>query len=144
MPDGSINPGAMTSFNHYALGSVAEWLHSTVGGISALSPGWKRILFAPIPGGTLTSAKVRYLSPYGMVVCEWTLEGEKLQIRVTVPPNSVGEVRFPGLTEPEVKSVGSGTHEFECRFVAGEWPPKGIIDPFSQPDPDDELDFQVA
>lgn len=26
-PDGSVNPGEMTSFNHYGLGSVADWLH---------------------------------------------------------------------------------------------------------------------
>jgi alpha-L-rhamnosidase len=26
LPDGSINPGDMTSFNHYALGAVADWL----------------------------------------------------------------------------------------------------------------------
>src|SRR5665648_1144760 len=29
LPDGSINPGEMTSFNHYALGAVADWLHRT-------------------------------------------------------------------------------------------------------------------
>ena len=27
LPDGSINPGQMTSFNHYALGAVADWMH---------------------------------------------------------------------------------------------------------------------
>ncbi len=27
LPDGSVNPGEMTSFNHYALGAVASWLH---------------------------------------------------------------------------------------------------------------------
>ena len=32
LPDGSVNPGEMTSFNHYALGSVADWLHRTIGG----------------------------------------------------------------------------------------------------------------
>ncbi|EEA21078.1 hypothetical protein EYB25_008541 [Talaromyces marneffei] len=41
LPDGSINPGEMTSFNHYALGSIINWLHSTVAGVSPLSAGWK-------------------------------------------------------------------------------------------------------
>ena len=27
LPDGTVNPGEMTSFNHYALGAVADWLH---------------------------------------------------------------------------------------------------------------------
>ena len=29
LPDGSVNRGGMTSFNHYALGAVADWLHRT-------------------------------------------------------------------------------------------------------------------
>jgi alpha-L-rhamnosidase len=27
---GTSNPGQMTSFNHYALGAVADWIHRTV------------------------------------------------------------------------------------------------------------------
>ncbi|NLE17979.1 MAG: family 78 glycoside hydrolase catalytic domain, partial [Propioniciclava sp.] len=27
LPDGSVNPGGMTSFNHYAFGAVGDWLH---------------------------------------------------------------------------------------------------------------------
>ncbi|KAF5683541.1 alpha-L-rhamnosidase [Fusarium denticulatum] len=56
LPDGSVNPGRMTSFNHYALGAVADWLHGTVGGIApmASSPGWKVFRVKPIPGGNVT------------------------------------------------------------------------------------------
>ncbi len=34
LPDGSVNPGQMTSFNHYAFGAVADWLHRTVAGLA--------------------------------------------------------------------------------------------------------------
>ena len=34
LPDGSVNPGGMTSFNHYALGAVADWLHRRVAGLA--------------------------------------------------------------------------------------------------------------
>ena len=43
LPDGSINPGEMTSFNHYALGGVADWMHRTIGGIAPDAPGYKRL-----------------------------------------------------------------------------------------------------
>ena len=43
LPDGTINPGEMTSFNHYALGAVADWLHRVVGGLVPESPGWGRL-----------------------------------------------------------------------------------------------------
>lgn len=39
LQDGSINPDEMVSFNHYALGSVGDFLHKVVGWIS---PGWSR------------------------------------------------------------------------------------------------------
>ena len=39
LPDGSINPGEMTSFNHYALGSVADYLHRVVAGLAPCETG---------------------------------------------------------------------------------------------------------
>ena len=41
LPDGTINPGQMTSFNHYALGAVADWLHRTVAGLAPAAPGYR-------------------------------------------------------------------------------------------------------
>ena len=42
LPDGTINPGEMTSFNHYALGAVADWMHRTIGGIAPARTGLPR------------------------------------------------------------------------------------------------------
>jgi alpha-L-rhamnosidase len=57
LPDGTINPGQMTSFNHYALGAVADWIHRVVGGIAPLEPGYSRVLIAPQPGGGIRWAR---------------------------------------------------------------------------------------
>ncbi len=46
----------MTSFNHYALGAVADWLHRTVAGLAPGAPGYRHLVVAPRPGGGLTSA----------------------------------------------------------------------------------------
>ncbi|KAF4627602.1 hypothetical protein G7Y89_g10548 [Cudoniella acicularis] len=99
LPDGTINPGSMTSFNHYALGSVGDWLHGVVGGLSieeeeGSGVGWKVVRFAPVPGGTLTRAKTRHLGPYGMISCEWRIEGGKFKMSIEVPPNSKGVVKI--------------------------------------------------
>ena len=58
LPDGSVNPGQMTSFNHYALGAVADWLHRTVGGIAPAEPGYRCLEIQPRVGGRLTHARV--------------------------------------------------------------------------------------
>ena len=44
-PDGTLNPGGMTSFNHVALGSVADWLHRVAAGLAPAAPGYKKISF---------------------------------------------------------------------------------------------------
>ena len=49
LPDGSINPGEMTSFNHYAL-AVADWMHRVLGGLAPAAPGYRVINVAPQPG----------------------------------------------------------------------------------------------
>ena len=37
-PDKTINPGQMTSFNHYAFGAVADWLHRVLAGLAPAEP----------------------------------------------------------------------------------------------------------
>ena len=122
LPDGSINPGSMTSFNHYALGSVGAWLHATVGGISPATPGWKVVRFEPVPGGTITWAKVRFEGPYGEVKCEWEIKGKEFVMKATVPPNSAGVIQLPGAKK--TIGVGSGTHEYAVEYTPEPWPPE--------------------
>ena len=65
LADGSINPGEMTSFNHYALGAVADWLHRTVAGLAPGAPGYRRLVVKPEPSRFLTCAQARLRTPYG-------------------------------------------------------------------------------
>lgn len=142
LPDGSVNPGQMTSFNHYALGAVANWLHTVVGGISPLEPGWQRFLVAPRPGGDITSAKVEFNSPSGMIKCEWNItkaqEQERFAMKLNVPPNSTALVVLPngnGMDDMDSrgKLLGSGCYHFESDYSAeGPWPPKAFFTEFQE------------
>ena len=85
LADGTVNPGTMTSFNHYAFGAVGDWLHRVVAGLAPVAPGYREILFRPRPGGTLTSASARHESPYGTVAISWQLDGEVLDVEAVVP-----------------------------------------------------------
>ena len=109
LPDGSINPGEMTSFNHYALGAVADWLHKVVAGIDALEPGYARIRIAPQPGGGLTSARGTLITPHGEVRSSWHLDGDEFTLDVSVPAGATAEVTLPGRS---AESVSSGEHHF--------------------------------
>lgn len=114
-PDGSVNPGEMTSFNHYALGAVADWLHRTVGGLAPAAPGYQVLDVRPRPGGGLTRARARHLTPYGMAECAWQIEAGTINVQVEVPPNTTARVILPG-GSPEPIEVGSGKHAWSYPF----------------------------
>ncbi|MBI0382736.1 family 78 glycoside hydrolase catalytic domain, partial [Streptomyces albiflaviniger] len=64
-PDGSFQDVGMNSFNHYAYGSVGEWMYQNITGIAPAAPGFREIVIRPRPGGEVRSAEGRYDSLYG-------------------------------------------------------------------------------
>ncbi|MGW1208319.1 family 78 glycoside hydrolase catalytic domain [Streptomyces sp. NPDC002499] len=119
LPDGTVNPGEMTSFNHYALGAVADWLHRTVAGLAAAAPGWRRLRIAPVPGGDLTWARAAHDTPYGRAEAGWRIEGaaaDTLVVETLVPPGVRAEVHLPDGSAPF--EIGSGRHTFRCPCAA--------------------------
>ncbi|SDM28634.1 family 78 glycoside hydrolase catalytic domain [Allokutzneria albata] len=111
LPDGTINPGEMTSFNHYALGAVADWMHRTVAGLAPGAPGYRSLLVRPLPGGGLTHASARHETPYGLASVAWQRQDGTLSLEVEVPGGSSAIVHVPGANDPEL--VGPGKHWWE-------------------------------
>ncbi|WP_308283318.1 family 78 glycoside hydrolase catalytic domain [Pseudonocardia nigra] len=111
LPDGSINPGEMTSFNHYALGAVADWLHRTVAGLAPAAPGYREIVVAPLPGGGLTSAAATHETPYGTAAVAWERADGTFRLEVQVPVGAHATVHVPGADGPQ--RVGHGSHRWE-------------------------------
>ncbi|MDR6867450.1 alpha-L-rhamnosidase [Microbacterium resistens] len=106
--DGHVNPGEMTSFNHYALGAVADWMHRVIGGIETVEPGYARVRIDPRPGGGLSWARTVIDTPHGPVGVAWTAEPE-LRVEYWAPDGveiELGEgivdhaVRLPGPPAP--------------------------------------------
>ena len=124
LPDGTVNPGEMTSFNHYAFGAVADWLHRTVAGLAPAAPGYRRLEIRPQPGRGLTHARARHVTPYGPAEAGWWIENGRIRVDVVVPPNTTAVVALPGSTEAPIE-VGSGTYCWEYAYVpAGSSPDK--------------------
>jgi alpha-L-rhamnosidase len=111
LPDGRINPGEMTSFNHYALGAVADWLHRTVAGLAPAAPGYRELIVRPRPGGGLTRASARHDSPYGTAAVAWERSDGRFRLRVQVPVGVTATVHVPG--EPEPVVVAHGAHTWD-------------------------------
>lgn len=120
-PDGTVPASdlaatgrSMVSFNHYAYGAVAEWLHTTVAGLAPDpdAPGYRRIIVRPRPGGGLSSARATLVTPYGPAAVGWTLDQGQFALDVTVPPGAEAEVHLPDGRGPI--RAGSGDHSWLC------------------------------
>ncbi|KAF3039633.1 hypothetical protein E8E11_006295 [Didymella keratinophila] len=111
LPNSTINPGEMTSFNHYAFGRVADWIHQKIGGLAPAEPGWKTTLVAPEPGGNITNANATYFSLYGVVRSKWNVTEAGFALEVQIPPNARADIVLPDGKNETVR-VGSDIHNF--------------------------------
>lgn len=107
LPDGSINPGEMTSFNHYAFGAIADWLHRSLAGLGCEAPGWRRLRIAPVPLHGFSWALASHDTPYGRASSGWEERNGEIMIRALIPANTTATVTLPGKAPFE---VGSGDH----------------------------------
>ena len=128
---GPVNVGNMNSYNHYAFGAVGEWMYASIGGLDRADDdvGFQRLRFRPVPGGHAKRARAEHRSLRGTARSAWWLDGGRIALEVTVPPNCSAEVHVPrsGAVDAEagaafvrddkthaVYAVGAGTWRFSA------------------------------
>jgi alpha-L-rhamnosidase len=96
-PDGSFWPADMNSFNHYAYGSVGEWMYKRIGGIEPdpQKPGFKHFFVRPVIDRELKFAKVTYDSMYGRIGSGWNKNESKIDLDLIIPANTEATVVLP-------------------------------------------------
>ncbi len=74
MPDGGFWSRDMNSFNHYAYGSVADWIYGVAAGIQVVEdkPGYERIRIAPHPTDRLDWLEASIDTRQGLVSVKWS------------------------------------------------------------------------
>ena len=89
-PDGSMWSADMNSFNHYAYGSIGEWLVRIVAGleIDEEHPGYEHFYIRPQIGGGLTWAEVEYRSVRGKILIRWQRDGDTVTLQAEIPNNT--------------------------------------------------------
>ena len=109
--DGTMWSTAMNSFNHYAYGSVADWIYSEAMGVTPLEPGYKKIRIAPVTTDKLSYMEARFDTPHGFVGSRWERKGSKIVYTFEIPCNTVAEIV---LSDGSTHSLGSGTYKLEA------------------------------
>lgn len=128
-PDGTLWNPRMNSFNHYAYGSIAEWIYRDITGLKICEevPGYKKFQICPRLGKELDSAEFAYESMYGKIVSGWKRTEDKIEYHITVPVNTTAELRLVGsellecqvpyqkIKDEYVLETGSGDYWFTMR-----------------------------
>lgn len=104
MPDGTPNPDGMNSYNHYAYGSVMEFVYRRIAGIEPLEAGFKKIRIAPNPCKGLAAFKSEYDSVNGKIISNYEQKDGKITYTVEIPDGVKAEIVLPN--EQPIKATG--------------------------------------
>jgi alpha-L-rhamnosidase len=110
--NGDTGDPGMNSYNHYAFGSVMEWVFRRVAGIAtdASGAGFHHLTIAPHLDPALPQVHAEYDSAYGTVTTDWN--GTTHTLTVITPPNTTATIALPsGRSE----QVGSGRHVYNVQ-----------------------------
>lgn len=104
--DGSFWSTDMNSFNHYAYGSVADWMYAVPGGIRLDHPGYDKLTLQPVADARLRFFETCVDTVRGTVRTHWHWEDNDLVFRFDTPVTAT--VVLPDGTH----QVSAGQHEF--------------------------------
>lgn len=131
-PDGRIAENGMNSLNHYAYGSIAQWLYGDVAGLRPAAPGFRRAILHPHVHAALGHAELEYQSAAGRWACRWeVLDSGDVAYSCTVPFGCTAELTLP---------YGGGVYELgPGEFSRDYTPDRSIRGRFSTNTPIGEL-----
>lgn len=90
-----LTGSAMNSQNHIMLGAIDAWFYRTIGGLSPLEPGWKKIGIRPRPFSGLSHAEASVETVRGKVRCAWRKEETGLRLEASVPVGATARIAVP-------------------------------------------------
>lgn len=107
-PDGSFQDVEMNSFNHYAYGSIGDWMVRVMAGLDVdeSEPGYRHVVVRPQPGGGFIWAGVTLETMYGMTSAGWRVQESGLEVWTTVPANAHATVYVPANSPDDVSEGG--------------------------------------
>lgn len=108
LPDGKISGTEMNSLNHYAYGSIVEWMYRNMIGIQPVeeAPGFKKALLAPMPSYQIQSAKADLDTASGHYHCGWELlDQTHITVKVQIPFDASAKLVLPNTKKEDVKAI---------------------------------------
>ncbi len=133
-PGVGFGDSEMNSFNHYAYGSILEWMYRYMAGISADEdrPGFQNIILQPMldtgdaynSQARISSVDSSYDSYYGTICSSWRSSNQELaSYHTQIPANTTADLYLPTATDVTIPSklpkgvtyLGTELHNgFQC------------------------------
>ena len=110
-PDGSMLSPGDNSLNHYAYGSIAQWMYEDICGLTPLEPGFRRFRVSPAFTDRLSFAQLSFDSPCGLIRIRWENRESEYALRITVPFHTTAVVQLPAR---DAQELPPGEHELFC------------------------------
>ena len=110
-PDGTFDESGMNSLNHYAYGSVGDWMYRKVAGLSLLEPGYKKFRIKPMFVKGIEECEAEFESVYGKIAAKTSCKNGKIRVHIEVPANTSAIIVLP--EKAERLEVGSGIYDYE-------------------------------
>ncbi|NLB68993.1 MAG: family 78 glycoside hydrolase catalytic domain [Lentisphaerae bacterium] len=103
---GSVSDIGMNSMNHYAYGSIVEWMYRHLSGLNPLedSPGFRKVEIRPDPPQDFKYIDMKYDSPAGMYAVSWKLAKNRVEFNFTIPFSAQAKIFLPNA--PATVKVG--------------------------------------
>lgn len=111
LPNGDFDESGMNSLNHYAYGSIGDWMYKKLAGINPIEAGYKKFFIKPMFIKGLTSVKASFESGYGLIRSQWECKDNKIRVYVEVPANTTAILYLP--EKDEEIELGSGSYFYE-------------------------------
>lgn len=124
--DGTISGIGMNSMNHYAYGSILEWMFRHAAGINTTdaAPGLRRVVFEPVLNWELRCVSASYDSPCGLYRCAWHLtDSAHVELEVEVPFGGSAQLWLPlapaSVMNDRTNPMFSDIQDGSCLLSAG-------------------------
>ena len=114
LDDGTISGTSMNSMNHYAYGSVVEWMIRRIAGLNVSEdhPGCRHMDMRPLVNWKLKHQETVFDSPAGEYRSGWRiLDPKHIQLQVTVPFGCTATLVLPE-SNGAVISLEPGNYEY--------------------------------
>ena len=113
LPDGAISGTGMNSLNHYAYGSVMEYVYGYLAGLRPGSRGFRDAVIAPQPSVRLGHVECTLDTVSGRFVSNWRIRGDgRVAVHIEVPFGCTAAVTLPR-SGRDAFTVGAGCYDYE-------------------------------